>query len=377
MDSALRKPAVVMLANAGHRAFDTRIFQKEALTLVQAGYTVTLIIPHEATVVVKGVKIEAVPLPTKGWKQLVVCPWNIFRKALGYPRHSIFHIHDSELLLIGLLLRITGRKVIYDAHEDTPRQISYQHWIPWWIKKPYGWFYFVLEKLAGWFFNAIIVAEPVIAHYYPQKKTRLIRNFSKVESFQKQRNLIPYQEREKSIIYIGLLSRPRGLLEMVKAYSVVAKKIPDFKFKIGGKFSPQQLEQEILPNYPVQYLGWIPYERLPAVLFEAQIGIIIPEPNPRYTTNYPVKLFEYMAAELPVIASRFGESANFVKECNGGLLVNPQDTGEVANAIMWLLENPLEAEAMGKRGQDMIFKKYNWELESERLLDLYNSFSAN
>ena len=84
-----------------------------------------------------------------------------------------------------------------------------------------------------------------------------------------------------------------------------------------------------------------------------------------------------MAAELPVIASRFGESANFVKECNGGLLVNPQDTGEVANAIMWLLENPLEAEAMGKRGQDMIFKKYNWELESERLLDLYNSFSAN
>jgi glycosyltransferase involved in cell wall biosynthesis len=198
-----------------------------------------------------------------------------------------------------------------------------------------------------------------------------------IEAFQKQGNSIPYPEREKSIIYIGLLSRPRGLLEMVKAHSVVAKKIPDFKFYIGGKFSPQRLEQEILPNYPVQYLGWIPYEKLPVVLVKAQIGIIVPEPNPRYTTNYPVKLFEYMAAALPVIASRFGESACFVKECNGGLLVNPLDTGEVANAMMWLLENPLEAEAMGKRGQELIFKKYNWELESERLLSLYHSFSAS
>ena len=107
MDTHVSKPPVVMLANAVHKPFDTRIFQKEATTLAQAGYNVTLIIPHDASVNVNGVQIESVPLPDKGWKQLVVCPWNIFKKALKHPRQSIFHLHDSELLVIGLLLRLT------------------------------------------------------------------------------------------------------------------------------------------------------------------------------------------------------------------------------------------------------------------------------
>lgn len=375
MDTALRKPPIVMLANAGHKAFDTRIFQKEARTLMRAGYEVTLIIPHDKNELVDGIAIEAVPLPDRGWKQLIVCPWRIFKSALNHSRQSIFHIHDSELLLIGLLLKITGRRVIYDAHEDTPRQIAYQHWIPGWIKKPYSWFYFLLEKLAGWSFNSIIVAEPVIAHYFPKRKTQLIRNFSKVESFQRLNNVIPYGQRKKSVVYIGLLSTPRGLFEMVQGYAAVVKKHPDFEFKLGGKFSPPQLEKEIVDNFHVQFLDWVPYEKLPVILSEARIGIIIPQPNPRYRTNYPVKLFEYMAAGLPVIASKFGEAAFFVKECNGGLLVDPQNTPEVAEALTWLLEHPAEAEAMGKRGQEMIFKTYNWEVESEKLVSLYNSFT--
>jgi glycosyltransferase involved in cell wall biosynthesis len=375
MDTAIKRPRVVKLVNAGHNTFDTRIFQKEALTLVKAGYEVSIIKPHEADVFVQGVQIEAVPLPDKGWKQLIVCPWNIFKKALKHSRTSIYHIHDSELLLIGLLLRLTGRRMVYDAHEDTPRQISYQHWIPWWIKKPYAWFYFILEKLAGWSFEAIIVAEPIIARYYPKRKTRLIRNFSMVRSFQTKENIKPYKDREKIITYVGILSEPRGLFEMVKAHSLAKQTDQNIVFKIGGKFSPSRLEQEILSQYPVTFIGWVPYEKLTDVLYEAQIGIIIPQPNPRYTTNYPVKLFEYMAAGIPVIASKFGESALFVKECNGGLLVDPQNTREVADAILWLLQNPAEAEAMGKRGQEMIFKTYNWEVESERLLSLYSSFS--
>jgi glycosyltransferase involved in cell wall biosynthesis len=374
MDTTLKKPSVVMLANAGHTAFDTRIFQKEATTLTNAGYQVTIIVPHSKSELVNGVQIEVVPLPNKGWKKLTICPWNIFRKALNYPRQAIFHIHDSELLVIGLLLRLTGRRVIYDAHEDTPRQIAYQHWIPWWIKKPYAWFYFILEKLAGWFFNAIIVAEPIIARYFPQRKTRLVRNFSKLESFKSQENVKPYCNREKTLIYIGLLSEPRGLFEMAKSFSLASERQPELKFKMGGKFSPPSLEKQVLDKYRIQYLGWIVYENLPSVLFDAQIGIIIPQPNPRYTTNYPVKLFEYMAAGLPVIASKFGESAFFVKECNGGLLVDPQNTEEVASAIKWLIDNPVEAEAMGKRGQEMIFKTYNWEVESNGLLELYKSF---
>ncbi len=78
-----------------------------------------------------------------------------------------------------------------------------------------------------------------------------------------------------------------------------------------------------------------------------------------------------MAAGLPVIASKYGESAAFVKEANCGVLVDPLNTQEIANAICWLLENKNEAAAMGMRGKKLIVEKYNWENESNVLLGIY------
>ncbi len=75
--------------------------------------------------------------------------------------------------MAGVFLKLFGRTVVYDAHEDTPLQISYQHWLPRFAKKPYAVFYYWLEKLCGKWFDAIIVAEPVIAKYFPPHKTSL------------------------------------------------------------------------------------------------------------------------------------------------------------------------------------------------------------
>ena len=103
------------------------------------------------------------------------------------------------------------------------------------------------------------------------------------------------------------------------------------------------------------------------------MGIIVPHPIQRYKTNYPVKLFEYMAAGIPVIASRHGESAEFVKEGQAGILVDPLNPDEIADAIKRLVDDSVAAEAMGRRGRQLIFDKYNWENESAKLVVLYNS----
>jgi glycosyltransferase involved in cell wall biosynthesis len=368
-----KRPPVVMLVNAVHKPFDTRIFQKEALSLVSAGFLVRIIIPHTENVDRDGVQIVAVRLPRKGWEQLIWCPWLIFLKALRESRHSIFHVHDSELLVIALWLRLLGRNVVYDAHEDTPLQIAYQHWIPQWLRKPYAWFYLVLEKLAGWFFNTIIVAEPVIAKYYPERKTVLVRNFAKVETFKRLAVEKPYAARSNKMVYVGLLSKPRGLIEMLEGASL-AQQVVSFTFLLGGKFAPAQLKETVLSAYAIDYMGWVEYNKLGEVLCDAKIGIIVPHPNPRYTTNYPVKLFEYMAAGLPVIASKEGETSAFVREAGCGILVDPLNTEEIAKAIIWLLQHTAEAMAMGARGQRLVFEKYNWKNEEERLLSVYNSF---
>lgn len=360
---------VVLLANAGHKPLDTRIFHKEALSLQRAGWEVVLIIPHSESFEKEGIQVIAVPLPKKGWEQLVKCPWNILKQALRQPRNSIFHLQDSELLLAGIMLKILGRKVIYDAHEDTPLQISYQHWIPWLLKKPYAWFYYILEKFAGWWFDAVIVAEPVIAKYFPQKKVVLIRNFPIAASFHLENN---YSDRKNSLIYVGLLSKPRGVVEMMEAHRLAAMKVP-LDFVLGGKFAPASLEKELLLKYKVQYLDWLPYHEMISALYDSKIGIIVPHPIERYKTNYPVKLFEYMAAGLPVIAARDTESAGFVKEGEAGLLVDPLNIEEIAQAIVALVQDPVGSESMGRRGRQLIFEKYNWEKESEKLIKLYQT----
>lgn len=364
------KRQVLMLTNS-HSPFDQRVFQKEAKTLVTAGYDVTLATPLARGNFQKdGVNFISVPEARGGLKKLIVCPWNLFRTALRFPRTTLIQLHDSELLVIGFLLKIAGRVVIYDAHEDTPLQISYFHWVPRLLKKPYAWFYYWLEKLAGRFFDAIIIAEPVIGKYFPGKKTFLVRNFPVVDAFRRFSGPA-YPDRKSTLVYVGLLSHARGLKEMLKGANLAREKV-EFDFMLGGKFSPPTLEKDVVTTYPVKYLSWLEFDQMIALLFDSRIGIIVPQPNERYKTNYPVKLFEYWSAGLPVIASREGESAAFVNESNSGILVNPLDENEIANAVVWLFEHPTEAEAMGKRGQQMIFNKYNWENEVLPLLSAFD-----
>jgi len=356
---------VVMLAN-GHTPFDTRIFVKEARTLQHAGYEVCLILPHDKDDEKDGIRVLATAPIRHGVDKLFLSPWRIFGKAMKQSRRSVYVIHDSDILFIGILLKLLGRKVVYDAHEDTPLQISYQHWIPRPLRKPYGWMYFMIEKVCGWTFDAIMVAEPVIARYFPKNKTYLVRNFPSAISFREHPGM-PYTSRKSWMTYVGALTEPRGLYEMLEG-ARAAEATVQFDFVLGGKFSPPHLQTDVLKRYRVNFLGWVSYAGLVDLLFESRVGIIIPNPNPRYVTNYPVKLFEFMAAGLPVIASKEGEAAKFVQECNGGILVNPLDVNEVRDAIVWLFSHPEEAEAMGKRGQRLIFEKYNWEKEEETLL---------
>ncbi|MCD9019067.1 glycosyltransferase family 4 protein [Parachryseolinea silvisoli] len=367
------KRPIVMLAN-GHPPFDTRIFIKEARSLVQAGYTVSMILPHTQDTEKDGVRLYVVKPLGGGFDKLFVSPWRILGKALKQPARSVFCIHDSDILGVGLILKLFGRKVVYDAHEDTPLQISYQHWLPRWLRGPYATFYYLLEKLCGAWFDAIIVAEPVIAQYFPKNKTYLIRNFPLAHAF-RTHVPVPYGTRPQVLTSVGTLSKVRGLIEMLEGARLAASRA-SFEFVLGGKFAPQSLQAEVLKHYTVRFLEWLSFDAMVEVLFASRVGIIIPNPIERYKTNYPVKMFEFMAAGLPVIASSAGESAAFIKEADAGILVDPLNVQEVADAIVWLFTHPAEAEAMGQRGQALIFSKYNWEKENETLLKVYSSISS-
>jgi glycosyltransferase involved in cell wall biosynthesis len=94
-------------------------------------------------------------------------------------------------------------------------------------------------------------------------------------------------------------------------------------------------------------------------------------PAPNHVNAQPNKLYEYMSAGIPVIASDFPLWRQVVADTECGLLVDPQDPETIGAAIQWLLERPEEAEAMGQRGQQAIETRFNWNNEAGKLLELY------
>jgi glycosyltransferase involved in cell wall biosynthesis len=94
-------------------------------------------------------------------------------------------------------------------------------------------------------------------------------------------------------------------------------------------------------------------------------------PTSAYLEAQPTKLYEYMSAGIPVVASNYPLLREIVEGYGCGLSVDPMDPAAIAQAIQWLLQHPQEAEEMGKRGRQVVLQRYNWEQEAVVLRNVY------
>jgi len=354
-----------------HPPFDIRIFHKEARTLARAGYEVVLIAQHNRNEVVDGVRIVALPRPRNRFARIFGLTWRAFRLALR-ERADVYHFHDPELLPIGVLLKIfTRAKVIYDVHEDVPEQTLTKHWIPRLLRRPLAAVFNAFEKLLATALDVVVVATEGIAGKFAHLKPIVVHNYPDLE-------MLPNPSArhgggEKVLVYVGGISKIRGAIEMVRALEYL-NPTWDVRLDLIGKFEPLELKQKLqaLPGYQrVRFWGWMQPEDVYAHLAKADIGLVCLHPEPRFTVAWPVKLFEYMAAGLPVIASNFPLWKEIVEKNQCGITVDPLDPKAIAQAIEYLLTHPEEARQMGENGRRAVKEKYNWEREGENLLKLY------
>lgn len=367
----------VCILTTVHPPFDTRIFHKQAKTLVDAGYDVTLIAQHDKDEVVDGVKIVALPKPKNRLQRMFRLTLKAFRLALKQNAH-VYHFHDPELIPVGLLLKASGKKVIYDVHEDVPQQILSKEWIPGFLRKIISCFTVLIENFASRAFDAIIPATPAIGERFERLNwnTVIVQNFPLLDELYQEKMS---HKKEKAVVYIGVISVQRGINEMVTAMGLL-KKHRDAKLLLGGKFIQPSLEEQVkkLPGLErVEFLGWLDRFQVAEVLSKSTVGLVLIHPEPRYKVSYPVKLFEYMSAGLPVIASNFPLWKEIVEGNNCGITVDPLNPYEIAEAIEYLLDNPDVCAEMGRNGRKAVEEKYNWEAESMKLVELYRSICAN
>jgi len=299
--------------------------------------------------------------------------WQLYRAAIK-ENALIYHFHDPELIPVGILLKRKGRWVIYDVHENVTEHMFLKEWIPFRLRPLIGKGARFAEWLGTKLFDGILAATPAIATRFPSSKTIILRNFPNLNELN-ENNSIPYRERPPILLYLGGISKPRGAREMVLATELLPEHLRA-QLYLAGSFSPAELECQIteLAGWKrVKFLGWQSREEVARLLGRSRIGLVVLHPTRSYLESYPIKLFEYMSAGIPVVASDFPLWCEIIEKIGCGILVNPLDPEAIAKAIQWLLEHQAEAEEMGERGQKAVREHYNWDVEAKKLLTFYEN----
>jgi glycosyltransferase involved in cell wall biosynthesis len=358
-----------------HNAVDIRIFQKECRSLARAGFQVTSIGPHSGDSVIDHVRIKSIERDSTRLARMTRTVRRVYREAVKQDA-DLYHFHDPELIPVGLLLRARGKLVIYDLHEDYPKDILSKGYLPAWSRGSISWLMKQLELSSCRHFSALVTVTPSIADrfYRVNKRTIVVHNFPSTKDLVLNRPYRSWESRRQSVAYVGGIMATRGIREMVKAMSLLPRSLPA-TLELAGPHPEGEPAVEELATQPgwerVRHHGFVDQTSTFEILHQTRAGLVLFHPIPNHMEAMPQKIFEYMGAGLPVIASDFPLWRRILGDAGCGMFVDPQDPQSIARAIEYILSNPAQAEEMGRRGREAVLKNYNWDGQAQKLVQLY------
>jgi len=370
----------IVVLTTVHPRDDNRVFYKEIPVLASMpGCSVSAVVA-DGLGEEKRVDCEVydVGRPRNRLSRSLLASWRAFFAARRL-KADVVHFHDPELMFIGVLLALSGVKVVFDVHENVPEDIKDKYWIPGWLRGTVSGIYKLIESVCTRFFSAIVGATPNICERYSKSTCVLLQNLPRLEEF----SFVDDDARKPgrdgfSIAYLGAITRIRGVDNIIKSLGIIDSK-ESVVFKVAGFF--QELgHKEELETWPewgnVNFVGKVSRAEVGEFLSSASAGLVTFLPANNHINAQPNKLFEYMAAGIPVIASDFPLWRELIERYDCGYLVDPESPESIAAAIKQIMDNPEEAKAKGLNGQRAIRSELNWEVESKRLVDLYQRLSS-
>ncbi len=353
-----------------HPRDDIRIFRKECVSLARAGYEVVQVVGDgQGDATIDGVRIVDIGVrPASRLVRMRMQP----ARALATVRElkpALVHVHDPELLPLAAAMQRDGIPAIYDAHEDVPRQILTKQWIRPWMRGAVSRGFEAYENARVRRLAAVVAATPHIA----QRFAAVARRCVVVANYPFPEELAPPAvplRRERAVCYVGGITRTRGALEMVRAIA----KLPGVRLLLAGRIEDAVLEAALAtePGWAqVDHLGHVSRDEVRRVMARASAGLVTLLPMPSYLDAQPIKMFEYMSAGLPVIASDFPLWRNIVERHGCGRCVVPTDVDAIATAIREIVDTPALVRAMGEAGQAAVQANYRWSSAEVELLSIY------
>ncbi len=352
---------------SAHPVKDVRIFYKECKALQEIGLEVHLLSRSKRSNTQEGIHIIRLQPFSNRFIRILLYPWIILIKAFKV-KAAVYHFHDPELIFIGFLLKLAGKKVIYDVHENVPLQVTAKSY----LIQPFRWLSAKavksIEEMGVGLFDGTIVATESIKQRFPARyfpKILVIRNFVDPSEIRPR----AFSGKQKMVCYVGGISYNRGIDLLVRSIEGTG-----LKLVLAGKFHNSGCMRKVkkLEGWKnVSYTGVIGRKEIEELYGDSYMGLLLLRPRDGFKDSLPIKLFEYMAAGIPVLASDFPLWKEIIEENQCGICVDPLNVEEVRKQIKKLFANTALAEKMGKKGRELVIEKYNWNREKEKLQKFY------
>lgn len=356
-----RSDARLVHVTTVHKPSDNRIFHKECVALSRSGFDVTLVAVAGRDAEVDGVHLRALPRRRGRLVRALLGPlgaWTQIKRA----DPSLVHLHDPELIPLGVLWKLLHRTpVVFDAHENLEAQILSKSYLPAWARFPISKFGRLLESLAARCFDGVVVVLPDFVEKFQRAEVVVVQNYPWLQSFPE-----PKPADESNVfVYVGATTRIRGAHEMMEA---CARSTYGARVAIVGPLQDDALEVEIGASRNVEYRGTVAPGEIPGIISDSVAGLVLFHPVPNNLVSKPTKLFEYMAAGRPFIASNFSYWRKLVGD-DCGLFVDPEDPEAIAWAMDWIISHPEESRQMGMRGRTRFREMFSFDREAEKLVE--------
>ncbi len=362
----------VVHVSSAHPADDPRIYEKMCTALAREGYDVRLIATGEAPA---GAAFPVVAYERSD-RRLVRMSLGMARAVLRAVRMrpDVVHLHDPELIPAVVFFRILGIHVIFDSHEHIAASMENKAYLPRGIRgvaqRASRWLVSLVDRTA----SGVVTATPAIAEDFGNPRRAVIQNFPILAQWT---DVADGRRPAGRLVFIGGLTEGRGAFQMLDAMERLGA-THGARLTIAGAASEDLLDR--LREHPgwqyAEFVGMLDRTELAQLLAESTIGVVLFLPEPNHVYSQPTKMFEYMAAGLPVLASDYPLWRDLVVTTGVGVVADPLDGDAVVRAATQLLDAPTDAVLMGRRGREVVETTRNWAVEADKLVAYYDELTG-